>query len=71
MTAGWLGSDDSNTGVTFPACAERAAGNDQGTATGISSVLLHLAAQELDRFNRHQCRTPKSTRTTIITVVAP
>ena len=38
VTAGWLGSDDSSTGASSPVCAGRAAGSDQGTATGISSV---------------------------------
>lgn len=38
VTEGWSGSEDSNTGASSPVYAGRAAGNDQGTAIGISSV---------------------------------
>src|SRR5271163_836542 len=71
VTAGWPGSDDSNTGASSPACTGRAAGSDQGTATGISSVYCTSPVRCSMASTGTSDGRRGSNKTTIIALVAP
>src|ERR1700754_2219523 len=70
FTAGCSGSDDSNTGASSPSYAGRAAGNDQGTLTGISSVYWTSPVSKSIASTGTSEGRRGSTRTTVMSPVA-
>src|SRR5208337_1922158 len=67
----WSGSDDSSTGASPPECTGRAAGSDQGTATGISSVYCTSPLRNAMASTGTSDGRRGSNKTTIIALVAP